>query len=810
MRRIRTTAALRATENRPLRGLGLRTGGRLLRPWVAGRMFDWTRKTTTPAIAFAAGGAALAFTLVVLPPAPRSRDGGIFLAACVIVWLTLVALTLSRFACHRTTTEPSSPPRTPGSSAEVSQTWVDGAITSKEEDAFERSGYSSAAAHLIIRTHSWKDSIVFGLTGPWGSGKSSMLKMITDELLETNPEWHIARFTPWATSDVSGLLGDFYASLGAALPHDLSQQVRKAFGTLAKVAAPVASAIPVAGSAASASLELTSDGLLKQTPWDTAFRDAAEALKNIHRPVLVVADDIDRLHTDELLALLKVVRLLGRFPGVQYLLAYDEATLNQTLSETALVNDVAGAGRFMEKIVQYPLVVPPLLRTQLLKRINEGLVAALTDTGRSTQTDPRLGSILDVYLTLLSTPRAIDRYIAQLRYHLPLLAPSEINDTDVIVLTLLRTTFPTLYNQLPRWRDELTSGRTTELSDTASTTQNQDVFKMFDPDKDLLKAVSPESKAAARTLLLALFPKLDTTGLTFSGSDRCRIHDPNYFDRYFAMGVPAHDIADFEVALAVKEASVGRDAALRALLTAPDAERATLAIGKAAPVARAINHDGERLALARSVISQLDRISALRSFLVSPVMLAAALVGDLLTDLTENTSSRDILDVLHTAPTTALRLEVIRLTGRTRHPPACWNDVIDTLVGEVTNELVANLTARDAAPEAIGPGAMIHFLATNNQIDPLQTAIARGLDAGNFTLADVAARCITLHTANDSTVTLGEFNQEIFANLVPTDPDPWYDLPPLSQISETDLSWSNRKAYVTGIARQPTTPLPES
>lgn len=191
-----------------------------------------------------------------------------------------------------------------------------------------------------------------------------MLAMISEEFDATYPSWQVAWFTPWATGDVAGLLGDFYTSLSQALPRRRSKQIRNTLGTLAQVSAPAANAIPWAGGAAASAADAVGAALKKQTPWDKAFKAAADELKKLSTPVLLIADDIDRLQTEELLALLKVVRLLGRFPGVHYLLAYDESTLFQALSETNLVGeDDSAAARFMEKIVQYPLVVPPAVHT---------------------------------------------------------------------------------------------------------------------------------------------------------------------------------------------------------------------------------------------------------------------------------------------------------------------------------------------------------------------------------------------------------------------------------------------------------------
>lgn len=83
--------------------------------------------------------------------------------------------------------------------------------------------------------------------------------------------------------------------------------------------------------------------------------------------VLVVVDDGDHLQHFERVSLLRVVRLLGRFPGVSYLLAYEEQTLLSNLRTTELgVGSRTDARLFLEKVIQYPVAVPPLLRRQVL------------------------------------------------------------------------------------------------------------------------------------------------------------------------------------------------------------------------------------------------------------------------------------------------------------------------------------------------------------------------------------------------------------------------------------------------------------
>lgn len=682
--------------------------------------------------------------------------------------------------------------------------WTDAPIIAKSEDELGRAGYAVHAARLIADSHSWEDSIVFGLTGPWGSGKSSMLAMISEELDATYPSWQVARFTPWATGDVAGLLGDFYASLSQALPRRRAKQIRNALGTLAQVSAPAANAIPWAGGAAASAAESAGAALKRQPPWDKAFKAAAAELKKLDAPVLLIADDIDRLQTEELLALLKVVRLLGRFPGVHYLLAYDESTLFQALSEANLVGEDDGsAARFMEKIVQYPLVVPPMLSTQLLTRLDAGLYAALADAGRPQPTGGRLGRLVEVYQSQLGTPRAIDRYLAQLRHHLPLIEPEEIDDEDVIVLTLLRTAFPTLYQQLPRWRDRLISGK----AGAAKTGATGVEYEPFDIEP-LLEMVPKNSRPDARTLLINLFPKLRSGGLSYAASDR-GISDTRYFDRYFAMGIPSHDVSDVEVATATADVGHGKPSALTALLSQASPERVVLVVDKGRRFTENLPADDAgdtlRLELVKLLVAVLDSVHDKPSFFMSPRERVAGWTSQVVTHLSDKVAAAALLEALDATSRLTTKIEVIYFADRDEGPrPSCLDQVIAALSVQATNEMVVHLEAQDGAPEDVQPGWLIHFLVSAGQIAPLAAAVDEGLTSGAFTIADVAARVIPtriLYGVGDK-YELSDFDQETFNALVPPIPDPWYQSPRV-EVDKHDLSWANRRAHAAGRAKQP-------
>ncbi|WP_200255523.1 P-loop NTPase fold protein [Corynebacterium pygosceleis] len=98
--------------------------------------------------------------------------------------------------------------------------WDDDPIRSIAEDRLNRAPWAKQAAELIARNHNPESSIVYGISGPWGSGKSSIITLISFYLLEVqkNNRWKVVTFTPWATSSTESLFSEFFAALSTVLP----------------------------------------------------------------------------------------------------------------------------------------------------------------------------------------------------------------------------------------------------------------------------------------------------------------------------------------------------------------------------------------------------------------------------------------------------------------------------------------------------------------------------------------------------------------------------------------------------------------
>ena len=692
--------------------------------------------------------------------------------------------------------------------------WVDEPIYSKDKDTLQRGHLAQQAALLMANTHSWEASVVFGLTGPWGSGKTSMVELIIEELKEQSPEWRVARFTPWATSDATSLMSEFFAALAAALPKDRGDAVRRVLGDCAMVAAPWLNLVPVVGPALQGNAEYLADAANRQRPWDEAFTEASTLLRELNTPVLVVADDIDRLQADELVALLKVVRLLGRFPGVHYLLAYDEQTLLENLQDASV--GVADAGRarlFMEKIVQYPLTVPPLLTHQMRWRLEEGLNALFEDLQRLwDENDDRISDVLRAFESQLSTPRSIDRLLAQLRHYLPLQNQKEVNDVDLILLTFLHLQFPDLYSALPRWKTILT-GVQQERDRITGRRGN------IQPEWDELLGLVPErdGRQDARMVLEALFPVLHPHSM--GNRSAPRVCAPDYFNRYFAHTIPQADIADTEVLSALAHASAPESDGqlLIDLLTENSYPgRLDLVLKKLralyAPETPPHSAPAVTVNLIRVVASQLDTMDHNTRMLVSPRDQGRHWLADLLQILPAATPE-EVEGALAACPDWSERARVLRLalsSKRSSASPMALEALQATatfLCEEISGRLLEHLGQRDDAEVAAWPFTGFMFIWQFGKPHALRERIMTRLGQGRFTVEDLAARFVTTrHLIGPRTPTpeIGDFDQNLFATYAPAQ-NVLYSRS-VDDVDMSNASWANRRAYTRGRAQPPTPP----
>ncbi|MEO9322258.1 P-loop NTPase fold protein [Nocardioides sp. C4-1] len=512
--------------------------------------------------------------------------------------------------------------------------WIDDAVVERRQDALGRLAFAKSITDLIAKVgKASSSSTVIGITGPWGSGKTSTVNFALSGL--DSKTWMVERLNPWALSGPDAVASEVFNAIAAALPPGpASDRLRQTVLKYGKYATAVVGAfVPGAGLATKvADLALGDAG--QQPSLSRLALDAAGQLQDMDERILLFIDDIDRLQPQELLATFKAIRVLGRLPNVHYLIAYDQSTLLDVLKHTALANgDELRALAYLEKMVTVRLDQPPTRRAQIEELLSRRLNAALTDLNVLLDDDQTQRLAVEregLLLELLREPRKVARFLAQVYGYLPLVDPSTIDVVDFLVLSLLRLTYPRLYDAVSADRRLLTEIRLDPgvgSSPGGAAEVDTDEARLDDwssgavVERCVGQAPSIGTRSAHQLIqhsLLRVFPVLlrDSDAARREEDERRRrrrASDPDYVDRYFDLNSEAESMPDHVIAGVLQEWASGQS-------NGPDGARVLRLIGPGH------SHDVRQIASVlrrmRSGITDLSAQQCAAAFVVALPVLA--------------------------------------------------------------------------------------------------------------------------------------------------------------------------------------------
>jgi len=413
--------------------------------------------------------------------------------------------------------------------------WLDRPINCAKEDTLHRCSFSDTLATSIA---AWEgnDSLIIGLHGPWGCGKTSVKNMVLEQLRKENDNKLIViEFNPWRVINFDQLSNIFFTEIKNAIPGKL-HKLRQIFTEYCKQldSATINVGLPGANVAINAKQ--------KQQTIEACRTELFTELSKKSYKFLVIIDDIDRLAKEKMALFFQLIKANADFPNFTYLLLFQKDIVTK-----ALETDYDDGSAFLEKIIQLEFDVPHIKKQQIELLLNTGLRHTITDF----YWDKYFKDISWQYtywpevMSYFKSLRDVKRFLLSFQFTNRTFSKNKYitaHPEDLVSLEVLRIFEHRLYHQLPSLKHLLIN----HLNEREITEYRKELHKVID---DL-----SNNKKTAETILRYLFPNAEWI---FSGVQQStdtnkllhehRVASADFFDNYFTLTSPDDTVSTEDI-----------------------------------------------------------------------------------------------------------------------------------------------------------------------------------------------------------------------------------------------------------------------
>jgi len=433
-------------------------------------------------------------------------------------------------------------------------------ITDSNHDNFNRAAFADDVVEMFSSLGK-DESFVVGLYAKWGFGKTSTINMIEEKLdrekfipvrinawmLGGSPEkilWQILDDTSRAVNNksaknrVSKIGEGIGIILYGKLPFEIDKEIELGGGWGKKkiTSGKIIDTIGFVGR-----LMESSNTISK------ARQKVEEGIKNSGKKVIVFIDDIDRLNSEQIVEVFRLLNGIADYAGISYILPFDKDFVCSAIEEH--IPDGQKGADYIEKIVQIPLNLPALQRhvvdNVFLSALEQILDESSITIGDKKETE-RFRSLYhsEGIREHIQSPRDINKIYNTLKFTLPV-ADGEVNIVDMVVLEIIRVFDEPFYEKIKNNKDVLVK-YASHFSDYAFDDKNEkrktDAEKLFGQKGDRELAI-----------VMELFPVINDIFNNFSYSDPAelrklqRIASEYYFDIFFTSFDESIGISDRKI-----------------------------------------------------------------------------------------------------------------------------------------------------------------------------------------------------------------------------------------------------------------------
>ncbi len=465
---------------------------------------------------------------------------------------------------------------------------ADRPIENSSEDLLSRGDFVEKLDKAISN---WKgeESLIIGLYGKWGDGKTSVKNLLKNKLQKTDIE--ILEFNPWQWGHSQNLTKTLIKELSSVVSkNDKGEKISEKLEEYSAILFPKNNVFNLLSNTmerifvfiSACGMPIT-NYFFKESPklqffiivlftllllWgllgnllkdkfynkeEKSLEDSKSDLKKLiekyDKSILIIIDDIDRLYPNEIRELFKVIKSNLDFPNIIFLTLFQRGVVENSLQE----NGVDFGKGYLEKIIQVGIDLPSISKHEIDEILCRELDKVIKKYKASNHFDQDrwtkllYGSLCDYFKNL----RDIKRFISILKFDMEQLYIRNVfegNFIDLVGINTLKMFEPAHYKNI-------FINKYIFVHDS----YNSNLFYDKDEIKNIFDNLSKDFNRSTKNIVDILFPEI-TFGVyehrtTPQGEDLAnqRICHKEHFDKYFTLFIKHESFLerDFEHIIAI-------------------------------------------------------------------------------------------------------------------------------------------------------------------------------------------------------------------------------------------------------------------
>lgn len=430
-------------------------------------------------------------------------------------------------------------------------------IQTTQQDRLGRTTFAKYLARCILDHHN-PESLVIGLYGGWGTGKTSIINLMLEELrsaannMADDEKPIILNFSPWSYSGQNQLIYAFFRRLSSVIRQSSHLKDSNELVELLElyISFFTHKPIPVALRKKKSFFQrlLHPYNNDNTTGWESGKdltlvkAELNSLLLKQKYKIIIIIDNISRIEQQEIKQIFQIVKSMGDYVNTIYLLSTDKKHIHHVIGEEGEA--------YLEKIVQLPFDVPAIsqqdLEIILLDKLHQLTKVMPEDAWNSHYWADIYYPSLKYFFT---SCRDITHYINSISFGFERIKDL-INPVDFFAITALSVFEPELYSGIRDNKDVFTD-LIYHVSQPNEKKQEDDRLRC-DEILSRAKRISPDK---IKLLIMHLFPRLNTlyqisnTQPYLDNLARIdkRICCSDIFDICFRLSIPAGQISTVEL-----------------------------------------------------------------------------------------------------------------------------------------------------------------------------------------------------------------------------------------------------------------------